>query len=182
MAGRGLRLTSFISRDAAGSGASDISFSSVEGHSLIVARGAGSTALIDAKTGAPLQLDDDTLVGAAERVFPSASAVATERLTEETLYWYSHRTERPLPVIKVRFGDSSSTWLFLDPATGEIAGSIDRNARIYRWPFNFLHDYDLPILLRNQPARDLLVWLLSIAGLVISISGAVIGYRVLTRR
>jgi len=58
----------------------------------------------------------------------------------------------------------------------------DRSSRTYRWLFNFLHDYDLPILLHNQPARDIIVWMLSIAGLVVSISGLVIGYRVLTRR
>jgi hypothetical protein len=51
----------------------------------------------------------------------------------------------------------------------------------YRWLFNFLHDYDLPILLRNQPARDILVWLLSIAGLVISVSGVVVGWLTLAR-
>jgi len=38
------------------------------------------------------------------------------------------------------------------------------------------------VLLRNQPARDIIVWLLSIAGLVVSVSGVVVGYRVLKRR
>jgi cytochrome b subunit of formate dehydrogenase len=35
--------------------------------------------------------------------------------------------------------------------------------------------------LRNQPARDILVWLLSIAGLVISVSGVVVGWLTLAR-
>jgi cytochrome b subunit of formate dehydrogenase len=38
------------------------------------------------------------------------------------------------------------------------------------------------VLLRNQPARDIIVWVLSIAGLVVSVSGVVIGWRTLTRR
>ena len=84
-------------------------------------------------------------------------------------------------MLRVQFEDTNRTWLFIDPATGEIAGSSDISARTYRWLFNFLHDYDLPILLRSQPARDILVWLLSIAGLVISVSGVVVGWRTLAR-
>ena len=102
-------------------------------------------------------------------------------LTEEDVYWYSHHRKRPLPVLRVQFDDANRSWLFIDPATGEIAGLSDSSARTYRWLFNFLHDYDLPVLLRNQPARDILVWLLSIAGLVISVSGVVIGWRTLAR-
>jgi hypothetical protein len=81
----------------------------------------------------------------------------------------------------VQFDDADRSWLFIDPATGELAGLSDSGARTYRWLFNFLHDYDLPILLRNPPARDILVWLLSIAGLVISVSGVVAGWRALAR-
>ncbi len=110
------------------------------------------------------------------------SVTEAERLTEEDLYWYSHHNKRPLPIVRVQFDDPDTTWLFIDPATGAIAAVSDRSARVYRWLFNFLHDYDLPILLRHQPARDILVWVLSIAGLVISVSGVVIGWRTLTRR
>ena len=167
---------------AAGAGASAISFLSVAGRPLIVSSGPERTTLLDARTGMPVQLDDATLVEASQRAFPTRALREVQRLTEETIYWYSHHNRRPLPVLKVSFDDPSSTWLFLDPETGEIAGLIDRSARVYRWLFSFLHNYDLPILLRNRPARDLIVWLLSIAGLVVAVSGAVIGYRVLTRR
>jgi uncharacterized iron-regulated membrane protein len=102
-------------------------------------------------------------------------------LTEEDVYWYSHHRKRPLPVLRVQFDDANRTWLIIDPQTGEIAGLSDSSARTYRWLFNFLHDYDLPVLLRNQPARDGIVWLLSIAGLIISVSGVVVGWRTLKR-
>jgi uncharacterized iron-regulated membrane protein len=161
--------------------ATDISFVSVAGRPLIVARSLAGGALADPTTGSPVTLDDDALVQAARRVYPTVSMVDAHRLSEETLYWYSHHNKRPLPVIKVTFGDPSATWLYLDPATGAIAGLSDRSSRTYRWLFNFVHDYDLPVLLRNQPARDIIVWLLSLAGLVISMSGVVIGYRTLAR-
>lgn len=80
------------------------------------------------------------------------------------------------------FDDSNATWVHVDPATGEILGVSDRSARMYRWVFNFLHDFDLPMLLRNEPARDILISVLSIAGLVIALSGIVVSWRHLRRR
>ncbi len=147
----------------------------------MVARSPAGVVLAEASTGSPVKLADDVLIEAARRVLPAASVVEAHRLTEETLYWYSHHNKRALPVIKVSFGDPSATWLYLDPATGSIAGLSDRSSRTYRWLFNFVHDYDLPVLLRNQPARDILVWVLSIAGLVVSVSGVVIGWRTIAR-
>src|SRR5690606_25503774 len=149
------------------------------GRPLIVARGRSGTVLADAKSGLPVMLEDDVLIEAASRMLPWGPMVGSRRLTEGTLYWYSHHVKRPLPIIEVSFADPSGTRLYIDPATGQIAGVGDRSARTYRWLFNFVHDYDLPVLLRNQPARDVVVWLLSVAGLVVSISGAVVGWRVL---
>lgn len=165
----------------AGSGANDISFLSLTGVPLIRSHRDSGTALFDVRTGAQTSLDQAMLVEAARRVLPSAPVVDVEWLTEETLYWYSHRTKQQFPIIQVSFADPSATWLFLDPSTGEIADLKDRSARLYRWLFNFLHDYDLPILFRNQPARDVVVWLFSLAGLVVAVSGVVIGYLTLRR-
>jgi uncharacterized iron-regulated membrane protein len=147
-------------------GATEMSFVSVARRPLIVARTRTGVTLADPGTGSPVGLDDDGLIQAARGVYPADPIIEAHRLTEETLYWYS---------------DPSATWLYLDPATGAIAGLSDRSSRTYRWLFNFVHDYDLPVLLRNQPARDIVVWLLSFAGLIISVSGVVIGWRTLAR-
>lgn len=161
--------------------ATDISFSWVGGHSYMIERGLAGVTLADPRSGQAMTFNDTILIDAARRAFPAASVVAARRLTAEDLYWYSHHHERPLPIVRVRFDDPSATWLHIDPATGTISGLSDRSARTYRWLFNFLHDYDLPVLLGNQPARDILVWFLSIAGLVVSITGVVIGWRTLAR-
>lgn len=173
--------TGALSRAAARRGATEIAFAWAAGRPYMIVRNAESLSLADAQSGAPMTFDDEELISAARRAFPAALAVKAVRVTEEDVYWYSHHRSRPLPAIRVQLDDPSATWLFLDPATGTIAGVIDRSARTYRWLFNFLHDYDLPVLLRNQPARDIVVWLLSIAGLIVSVTGVVIGYRTLIR-
>ena len=162
-------------------GMSDISFLWVGGKPLMLARSAADTRLIDAASGIRAALTDAELTEAAGRMYPARRVVSAERIERETLYWYSHHDDRPLPAIKVAFDDPSETWIYLDPATGAVAGLSDRSSRTYRWLFNFLHDYDLPVLLRTGPARDILIWLLSLAGLVISVSGVVVGWRTLKR-
>ncbi len=51
-----------------------------------------------------------------------------------------------------------------------------------RWLFNALHDFDLPFLLANRALRDPLMWLLSGFGIMMSLSGIVIGWRHLVQR
>jgi len=176
------RITRSAIAEAAGGKATDVSFVWVGGKPYILARDATRVQLADPQSGRAVEIPDTVLADAARAAYPAAKVVDVERLSDEDVYWYSHHNRRPLPVVKVRFDDPSATWLFLDPATGAIAGSSNRSARTYRWMFNFVHDYDLPVLLRNQPARDIIVWLLSIAGLVVSVSGIAVGYRVLKRR
>jgi uncharacterized iron-regulated membrane protein len=168
-------------REHANAQATEIAFSWLNGRPLMLLQGPRGAILADPSGGKSISLSAAELAAAAQRIMPGVGVSNVDVLTEETLYWYSHHRRRPLPIVRVIFDDPGKTWLFLDPATGRVAGIMDKSARTYRWLFNFLHDYDLPILLRNQPARDILVWLLSIAGLVVSVSGIVVGWRTLVR-
>jgi uncharacterized iron-regulated membrane protein len=161
--------------------ASEISFAWSDGKGTMLSRTAGSSTLREASTGAPLALGDPDLTAAAARMYPHNAVVSSHRLTEPTFYWYSHNDKRPLPVIEVQFDDAAATAIYVDPANAGIAGLTDRSARANRWLFDLLHDWDLPILLRHRPVRDALIWLLSFAGLIISVSGVVIAWRTLKR-
>jgi hypothetical protein len=163
----------------AGSGAKEVSFISVASRPLMRSHSEHGTTLLDARSLAPAALDEATLVEAATRAIPDARITDVEWLTAETLYWYSHQTKRPLPVLRIAFDDPAATWLFIDATRGDIAGSSDRSSRAYRWLFNFAHRYDLPALLRSQPSRDILIWLLSLMGLVIAASGVKLASRAL---
>jgi hypothetical protein len=62
-----------------------------------------------------------------------------------------------------------------------VLGHSDRVARARRWLFNAAHSLDFPWLLQHRPAWDAVVWLLSAIGLMVSVSGVVIGWRRLRR-
>lgn len=59
---------------------------------------------------------------------------------------------------------------------------LDDGGRRNRWWFNALHRLDFSWLVQNRVLWYSVVWILSLAGLVISASGTVIGWRRLRRK
>lgn len=138
--------------------------------------------LIDALSGRDTAPDETALMAAAPQLIADANLVATHRLEREDTYWYSRRAERALPVLRFIFDDDDRTWIHVDPRTGKVVGWLRRSDRIDRWLFNALHSFDFRWLLASRPAWDIVLWLLSLAGLVISVSGVTIGWRHLAKR
>jgi uncharacterized iron-regulated membrane protein len=152
----------------------------VGGRPLITLVGPGPSEqrIFAGDTGAPTQLSDAALFAAARALVPDAPIAAAERLERADAYWRpTHRTPRRLPVLRVKFADPRATWVHIDPLTGEVLGQMDQSRRTYRWLFNALHAWDLPVFQGSEPARQAFVWLFSVGGLVLSISGIVIGWR-----
>ncbi|TWB96031.1 PepSY-associated transmembrane protein [Bradyrhizobium macuxiense] len=142
----------------------------------------GRRSLADPATGAPVTLSQDEIVAAARGAMPGAAMISAQQLDEPDAYWYTLHHQRELPVLRIGFDDPAHTWLHISPVTAEIFDRSDDSRRSYRWLFNALHSLDFPLLLRIWPARDVVVWLLSAVGTVVSISGIVIGWRRLRRR
>jgi len=137
--------------------------------------------VLDPMSGASSPLGDAQIFAAATRLMPDARMTMQQRLLTEDAYWYSHHTRRVLPVLRAGFDDAAQSWFHIDPRTGDILGRSDRGRRTYRWLFNALHSLDFHALIAHRPAWDIVVWLLSLLGLVISTSSVVIGWRRLMR-
>jgi hypothetical protein len=137
--------------------------------------------VLDPVSGASSPLSDPQIFAAARQLMPQAGVTMQQRLTSEDSYWYSHHNQRVLPVLRAGFDDAAQSWFHIDPRTGDILGRSDSSRRTYRWLFNALHSLDFHALIAHRPAWDIVVWLLSLLGLVISTSGVVIGWRRLMR-
>ena len=148
---------------------------------LLLAHRDGAQSVVDPISGAARTLSQERLFAAAAGLLPGATMTLQQRLEQPDLYWYTHHQHRQLPVLRAGFDDPAQSWVYVDPASGEILGWSDRSARLRRWLFNALHSFDLPPLLAYRPAWDILVIVLSLSGLLISVSGVVIGWRRLVR-
>lgn len=141
----------------------------------------GKRATLDIATLAPASPTKWAIVVAARRLRHGARMIAFDRLTTPDAYWYEPGGHPRLPVLRLRFDDHPATWLYIDPATGDLLATVDRRRRAYRWAFDLLHKWDLNVLTRHRPLWDLLLWLFSIVGLVTSVSGIWLGWKRLRR-
>ncbi len=118
----------------------------------------------------------------------AGTAFEVEELTAYDFYYFARAEQsmngglqRPLPVLRVRVDDAAGTWLHIDPRSGALLEQLDERRRLARWLFNLLHSWDVQALLQRPPLRETLMLAFSLGGLVVSLSGVVLGWRRLRR-
>ncbi len=134
------------------------------------------------------QWPQDLLLSAARRLL-TAPIVDMRLLDRYDAYYYGRAPEamngaleRRLPVWRLKYQDDADTWVYVDAHTGDVALSADRAQRRGRWLFNFLHSWDLPLMLRDVASRLTVLVILSLGGLVLSLTGVVIAVARLRRK
>lgn len=160
----------------------ELTFSWLQGAPLIVRDDGAAKQAFDGTNGQAADLGEAQLAAAAAAVLPAAGVTFRQRLDAPDVYWYSHVARRPLPALRIGFDDPAATWLMIDLTTGRIVGTSDRGERINRWVFNFVHQYDLPWLLDRPLLRQVVIWALSLLGIAVSLTGVVLGWRVIRRK
>jgi hypothetical protein len=159
-----------------------VSFYYVAGEPVARVISSSDDSIVDARTGESIRFSDEQLFAAVAKVFPQHKLLSTERLTTDDLYWYSHHEQRRLPVLRATFDDPGHSWYYVDPRSGAIVDFSDAAGRRYRWWFNAIHRWDLTPLIQNRPLWYTLMWTFAGAGLALSISGVVIGWRRVKRK
>lgn len=172
---------------ASGFAAREIEWRVLAGDPFIIARnGAGETRLIsviDGQAQMRERWDAPHLQQAAQRLM-QAPAVSTVMLTQYDHFYYRRQEAsmyaadpRGLPALRLDFADAARRTVYIDMHTGEVALSADRAQRASRWLFNLLHSWDLPTFLEYATTRVAALVTLSTGGLVIALTGMVIGWR-----
>lgn len=174
---------------AAGMAPRELVWRRIGGVPDVVAVGAAGRSRVDAQGLQPGDLPAERWSRAAEALLPGARVVARERLTAYDRWYYSREphtmtghNERPLPAWRLKFDDPNDTWVVIDERSGAIVQISDHHRRVDRWLFAFLHSFDLPQLLAARPAWDAWMLAFSVAGLVLSVTGVVTGWRRLRRK
>ena len=124
----------------------------------------------------------DSLMNRLKAAHPGVPILEQTSLTEYDSYYYSRDAQAPLPVVRMKFGDAASTWVYLDPEVGQVVGQANRMNRIERWLYNAFHTLDFSFLYYNRPAWDGVVILLSLGGTVLSSIGLFLGFKRVRRR
>lgn len=114
--------------------------------------------------------DRHVLRRVADRAMPDIPVTNATWLTERDAYYYDARGQRPLPVLKMEYGDAARTWLYLDPSRGGVTLAHDRTTRTRRWLYQGLHSLDFPALYDKRPLWDVVVIVLSTGGLAVGVT------------
>lgn len=150
------------------------------GHHFLRAS-AGLVALDAAAQGPHEMFHADAMLGAATEAMPGIAIEGVYWMTEYDPYYYNRGGQLSLPVLRVRFGDPQRTWLYLDPRRGAIVRKEERLSRLNRWLYHGLHSLDFPFLYYRRPLWDVVVIVLSIGGIVLSVTTMWAAFRRLRR-
>ena len=147
----------------------------------------GIVSLDEPHLGAADQLPPDQVVGAAWVVMPGAPIEGVQWMEEYDAYYYDQSrhsasaqratADKPLPVLRVRYGDAERTWLYFDPRRGTIARKEERLSRLNRWLYHGFHSFDFPFLYHRRPLWDIVVIVFSLGGLLLSVTTLTAAWR-----
>ncbi len=107
---------------------------------------------------------------AATAAMPAVPIVDATWLDAYDAYYYDRTGALPLPVLRTRYADAQQTWLYLDPGRGVVVRKTERLSRLERWLYHGLHSLDFPFLYDRRPLWDLVLIVLSLGGLVSTVT------------
>ena len=140
----------------------------------------GGRAAYDPNTWQPQVRDAAFFPDIAQRI-RSAMPISDQGWIErEDSYYYSRRTDPPLPAYRVVYEDGERA--YFDGLSGELNYYITKPRQWNRWLFNGLHSLDFNNFIRQRPLWDILLWL-TLGGVTAgSVTGTWIGLRRLIPR
>jgi len=119
----------------------------------------------------------DALMSRVRETYSDIPILEVRLLDEYDSYHYSRDQQAPLPILRVKFDDPNKTWLYIDPASGQLSGSLHRLDRVERWIYHGFHSLDFGFWYYSRPIWDIGVIVLSLGGLASSGIGLFLGIR-----
>jgi hypothetical protein len=142
---------------------------------------AGLVSLAHPASGVQSAFERDAMLEAARRAMPGVAIEDATWLDAYDAYYYDRRARLSLPVLRVRYGDPARTWLYVDPSRGGVVRKEERLTRLNRWLYHGLHSLDFPFLYYRRPLWDSVVILLSVGGILLSVTTMTKAWRRLKR-
>ncbi len=118
----------------------------------------------------------------ANKLFPNLTPKVTIQEKYDSYYNASAMYYLPEPAYKIALNDANKTWLYINPDTGKRIRKITKNNRLRRWLYRGLHTFNFPFFKEQNALRIITLIIISIFGLIISVSGLVLSKRFFKRK
>ena len=116
-----------------------------------------------------------------ESVVPPESQVTATILYSYDNYYVSLHQRLPLPVCRVDVDDADGSTYYIDPHNGNCR-YYNHNKRAGKWMYTGLHALNTRYFASRPLLRQLILWPLLIGGAFVSITGMLMGCRLITRK
>ena len=123
----------------------------------------------------------ESLLARVTAVNPDAKILEAKLLDDYDSYYYSFDRRAPLPVLRIKFDDPDSSWLYVDPQMSRLVYRAHRRERLQRWIYRGFHSLDFSFWYNKRPLWDIGVIVLSVGGIVLSLIGIVIAWKRVSR-
>ena len=131
--------------------------------------------------GAFRRFDDSAIIDIAREAMPGIPIKEAAWISEYDNYYRTRFGSQPLPALRVKYDDPTSTWLYIDPQRGLIALRVQRHNRQRRWLYNGLHKFDFPYIYDHPALWATSIVLMSLGCLVLTVAPIVPMFRRLRR-
>jgi len=121
----------------------------------------------------------DELLAAARAAMSGLEPTEVAWLTDFDAYYYDRTGGRRLPALRAKFDDMEQTWLYLDSTDGSLVLAESAGSRTERWLYQGLHSLDFPWLYQVPWAWYVVIIGLSVGGVALSLTSAIVGWRFL---
>jgi len=120
--------------------------------------------------GAFTRFDDVEIMDIAHEAMPGVAIKEAVWINEYDNYYRTRFGSQPLPALRVKYDDPTSTWLYIDPQRGSIALRVQQHNRQRRWLYNGLHKLDFPFLYDRPILWATSIVVLSLGCLLLSVT------------
>jgi hypothetical protein len=119
----------------------------------------------------------ESIVNLAEQATPNTPILESIFLSQYDSYYYANDGSRPLPVLRIKFGDADRTWFYIDPRMSQVLVRYTRLGRLERWIYHGFHSLDFSFWYYNRPLWQFAIITLSIGCIFSSGTGLVMGIK-----
>ena len=123
----------------------------------------------------------ESLLSRIQNGNPEIPLIEASLLSDYDSYYHPAERRPPLPVLRVKFGDSDGTWFYVDPHMGQAVARFTRRERLQRWIYHGFHSLDFNFWYYNGPVWRATVVALNAGGALLSAIGVLIAIRRLKR-
>ncbi|MGV8139008.1 MAG: PepSY domain-containing protein [Mangrovibacterium sp.] len=123
----------------------------------------------------------EEIAGRAEQLFKGSIYSATTQTDYDNYYQKSGMSNHPLPVYRIEWKNDDQNLIYIDPVTGKVVDTFNKNSKIHRWLYQGLHKFDFQFLKEHEWLRKTLLIFLSFGGLAVSFTGMALGWKRIRR-